>query len=305
MKDNQAQLRHLEEQLELLENEVDVLNEQNASSRIDVRNLFEVVDADDEEEFYYHARQYDEYSINKHRFEELTDKLNQENFTHDVRTYLASMIMSNLKNEEEDINEQIETFETQIRNEQSQLADINAEIKAMESDGTLSELNHIFALRKNQIQTLSEDYMSLMYIKVLIESHIKAVKDERLPIVIEEARKIFEYLTRGRYNNVSYDEKGGLRIRHSNGQIFQPSELSQSTKEMLYISLRLSLIKALKGYYKLPLIIDDAFVHFDRDRKKVIVEYLKNEVHDQVLYFTCNLDSQIPSSQTIKLKEKV
>lgn len=305
MKEDLAQIRHLEEQLELLENEVDVLNEQNASSRIDIRNLFEVVDADDEEEFYYHARQYDEYTINKYRFEELTDKLNQENFTHDVRTYLASMIMSDLKTEEEDIKSQIETFEAQIRDEQSQLADINAEIKAMESDGTLSELNHIFALRKNQIQTLAEDYMSLMYIKVLIESHIKAVKDERLPIVIEEARKIFEYLTRGRYNNVSYDEKGGLRIRHSNGQIFQPSELSQSTKEMLYISLRLSLIKALKGYYKLPLIIDDAFVHFDRDRKKVIVEYLKNEVHDQVLYFTCNLDSQIPSSQTIKLKEKV
>lgn len=305
MKEDLAQIRHLEEQLELLENEVDVLNEQNASSRIDIRNLFEVVDADDEEEFYYHARQYDEYTINKNRFEELTDKLNQENFTHDVRTYLASMIMSDLKTEEEDIKSQIETFEAQIRDEQSQLADINAEIKAMESDGTLSELNHIFALRKNQIQTLAEDYMSLMYIKVLIESHIKAVKDERLPIVIEEARKIFEYLTRGRYNNVSYDEKGGLRIRHSNGQIFQPSELSQSTKEMLYISLRLSLIKALKGYYKLPLIIDDAFVHFDRDRKKVIVEYLKNEVHDQVLYFTCNLDNQIPSSQTIKLKEKV
>ena len=305
MKEDLAQIRHLEEQLELLENEVDVLNEQNASSRIDIRNLFEVVDADDEEEFYYHARQYDEYTINKYRFEELTDKLNQENFTHDVRTYLASMIMSDLKTEEEDIKSQIETFEAQIRDEQSQLADINAEIKAMESDGTLSELNHIFALRKNQIQTLAEDYMSLMYIKVLIESHIKAVKDERLPIVIEEARKIFEYLTRGRYNNVSYDEKGGLRIRHSNGQIFQPSELSQSTKEMLYISLRLSLIKALKGYYKLPLIIDDAFVHFDRDRKKVIVEYLKNEVHDQVLYFTCNLDNQIPSSQTIKLKEKV
>lgn len=213
--------------------------------------------------------------------------------------------MSDLKREEEDVSEQIESFDTQIQNEVAQLADVNAEIKAMENDGTLSELNHLYAIRKNDIQQLSEDYMSLMYIKILIESHIKAVKDERLPIVVEEARNIFEYLTRGRYNNISYDEKGGLRIRHSNGQIFQPSELSQSTKEMLYISLRLSLIKALKGYYNLPLIIDDAFVHFDKDRKKVIVEYLRTQVQDQVLYFTCNLDGQIPSAQTIKLKEKV
>ncbi|MFC3899640.1 ATP-binding protein [Aliicoccus persicus] len=305
MKEDRTKHVHLKDQLDLLVNEVDVLNEQNASSRIEIRDLFEVVDADDEEEFYYHARQYDEYSINKNRFEELTDKLNQEKFTHDVRTYLSSLIMSDLKSEEEEVSEQIDSFETQIQNEVAQLADINAEIKAMENDGALSELNHLYAIRKNDIQRLSEDYMSLMYIKVLIESHIKAVKDERLPVVVEEARNIFEYLTRGRYNNVSYDEKGGLRIRHSNGQIFQPSELSQSTKEMLYISLRFSLIKALKGYYNLPIIIDDAFVHFDKDRKKVIVEYLRSQVQDQALYFTCNLDSQIPSSQTIKLKEKV
>ena len=111
-------------------------------------------------------------------------------------------------------------------------------------------------------------------------------------------------MTRGRYINVIYDEDG-IKVRHSNGQLFHPLELSQSTKEMLYISLRLSLIKALKGYYQLPLIIDDAFVHFDRERKKIIMDYLRNEVTDQLLYFTCNLDSSRPSQQTIKLKEKV
>ncbi|MHC0552073.1 ATP-binding protein [Salinicoccus sp. CNSTN-B1] len=96
-----------------------------------------------------------------------------------------------------------------------------------------------------------------------------------------------------------------MKVKHDNGQLFHPLELSQSTKEMLYISLRLSLIKALKGYYRLPLIIDDAFVHFDKERKKIIMDYLRNEVQDQVLYFTCNLDNSIPASQTIKLKEKI
>ena len=123
-------------------------------------------------------------------------------------------------------------------------------------------------------------------------------------MVIEEARSIFEKVTRGRYINVTYDDNG-ITVRHVNGQLFHPLELSQSTKEMLYISLRLSLIKALKGYYQLPLIIDDAFVHFDKERKKIIIDYLRNEVDDQVMYFTCNLDSTIPSSQTVKLKERV
>ena len=111
-------------------------------------------------------------------------------------------------------------------------------------------------------------------------------------------------MTKGRYINVIYDDDG-ITVKHSNGQVFHPLELSQSTKEMLYISLRLSLIKALQGYYKLPLIIDDAFVHFDKERKKIIMDYLRSEVKDQVLYFTCNLDTSIPSNQTIRLKEKV
>src|SRR5699024_6673450 len=167
---------------------------------------------------------------------------------------------------------QIEEFNKKIQHEQKVLAEINSEIAALESDGKLSELNHMFEMRKNQIQGLSHEYMSLNYIRILIETHIKAIKDERLPIVIEEARSIFESVTRGRCINVSYDEDG-IKVRHSDGQLFHPLELSQSTKEMLYISLRLSLIKALRGYYQLPLIIDDAFVHFDREGKKIIMDY--------------------------------
>lgn len=45
-----------------------------------------------------------------------------------------------------------------------------------------------------------------------------------------------------------------------------PVELSQSTKELLYVALRISLIKVLRPYYPFPLIVDDAFVHFDKKR---------------------------------------
>ena len=58
--------------------------------------------------------------------------------------------------------------------------------------------------------------------------------------------------------------------------MYHPLELSQSTKELLYISLRLSLIKVLKPYYPFPIIIDDAFVHFDKQRKSMMLNYLEN-----------------------------
>lgn len=304
MKTNKAYYHRLDDQIKLIESELTKLNERLDEAVKEVEGLFEYVDADDEEEFYYHSRKYEEYQENIRQFKGLNEKLEEEHFSYDVRNELSQIKLADLKDEEERINVQIESFNEKVQNEQQILAELNQEISHLESDGKLSELNHLFEMRKNTIEGLSREYMSLYYIKRLIETHIKAIKDERLPIVIEEARSIFEYVTKGRYINIVYDETG-ITVRHSNGQVFHPLELSQSTKEMLYISLRLSLIKALKSYYQLPIIIDDAFVHFDKERKRIIMDYLRNEVSDQVMYFTCNLDTSIASNQTVKLKEKV
>lgn len=304
MKQDKETYRRLDDQIKLLENELMKLNERLIESHNEVDELFKYVDADDEEEYYYHARKHQEYQDNVEQFKALNDKLDEEHFDYDSRNELARYLLADLKDEEEGINSQIESFNQKVQEEQQTLAKLDQEIANLEGDGKLSELNHLFEMRKSYIQELSKEYMSLNYIRLLIETHIKAIKDERLPIVIEEAKNIFEYVTKGRYINLVYDDDG-ITVRHSNGQVFHPLELSQSTKEMLYISLRLSLIKALKGYYQLPLIIDDAFVHFDKERKRIILDYLRNEVSDQVMYFTCNLDTSIPSSQTIKLKEKV
>ncbi|CAM4171127.1 ATP-binding protein [Lacicoccus alkaliphilus] len=304
LNENIANHDHLTDQIKLLENEISVMEERVASAVREINALFDQADAENEDDYYYRARRFEEYQDNLDRFKALSAKLDEELFDYDMRNDLASLMLADLKEEEAGINRQIERFNALVQDEQKVLAEINKEIDVLESDGKLSELNHEYEMRKSLIQGLSEDYLSLKYIQLLIETHIKAIKDERLPIVIEEARSIFEFVTRGRYINVIYDEQG-ITVRHSNGQLFHPLELSQSTKEMLYISLRLSLIKALQGYYQLPLIIDDAFVHFDKERKKIIMDYLRSEVKDQVLYFTCNLDTAIPSNQTIRLKEKV
>ena len=62
-------------------------------------------------------------------------------------------------------------------------------------------------------------------------------------------------------------ENDTIMVKHNNGQMYHPLELSQSTKELLYIALRISLIKILRPYYPFPIIIDDAFVHFDKQKK--------------------------------------
>lgn len=124
-----------------------------------------------------------------------------------------------------------------------------------------------------------------------------------MPQVVNEATDIYHTLTDGQYVQVTYQNEQ-VMVKHQDGQMYQPIELSQSTKELLYISLRLSLIKILKPYYSLPIIIDDAFVHFDVTRHNRMIKYLR-DLPDayQVLYFTCSKDNHIPSKQLVTLEK--
>ena len=112
---------------------------------------------------------------------------------------------------------------------------------------------------------IAKDWASLSYLQALVNEHIKQIKDKRLPQVIKEATNIFNKLTNAAYVQITYaDDK--IMVKHHNGQVFEPMELSQSTKEILYISLRLSLIKVLKSHIIIcTIIVDDAFVHFDKN----------------------------------------
>lgn len=304
MRKDLSTYKNLREQINLFENEVNVITNRNFVAEQEIKKLLQFVDADDEDEYYYYGRKHSEYEENVRRFTELSNKLDEEHYDQNRRMMLAGYLTADLKDEETRMRETIDTYQEQMDEEQNALAEVSQEIKHLERDGQLSELHHMFEIEKNQIEEYAMDYMSLSYIKNLIEAHIKAIKDERLPIVVEEARTIFEYITKGRYIDVMYDNNV-IKVKHSNGQIFDPTEISQSTKELLYIALRISLIKALKSYYQLPVIIDDAFVHFDEERTKTILNYFRTNIDDQVLFFTCNLERSIPSQDTIVLKEKI
>ena len=201
------------------------------------------------------------------------------------------------------LEKQVDDYNEQFLAKQQEVSDLTAQIKHMETDSTLSDLRHEYHSLKNQMNEIAKDWASLSYLQALVNEHIKQIKDKRLPQVIKEATNIFNKLTNAAYVQITYaDDK--IMVKHHNGQVFEPMELSQSTKEILYISLRLSLIKVLKPYYHLPIIVDDAFVHFDKKRKRIMLNYLRDLAENhQVLYFTCTKDQIVPSKEMLVLNK--
>lgn len=115
------------------------------------------------------------------------------------------------------------------------------------------------------------------------------LKEERLPDVLDKAKSYFRILTNKSYELLEFTPEGLFEAVKPSGERFRIAELSQATKEQAYIALRIALAVSLKNRLSFPIILDDPFVHFDRNRLTQVVqlmEELQNE--HQLLYFTCH-----------------
>ncbi|WP_432371876.1 AAA family ATPase [Staphylococcus chromogenes] len=300
---NRAQHHRNHEQLELLDKELKHLKHRLNENQGIIQKLFNYIGAIDEESYYRHHENYQSYHQRLTRFNDLTQYLENQNYGYEESSKLSDKTTAQLEEEHTKLSSQIDDYNDRYLKLQSEVSNLNAQINHMETDDTLRHLRHRYQLLRNQLNAAAEDWAALSYLETLVDEHIKQIKDKRLPQVVNEATDIYHTLTDGQYVQVTYQNEQ-VMVKHQDGQMYQPIELSQSTKELLYISLRLSLIKILKPYYSLPIIIDDAFVHFDVTRHNRMIKYLR-DLPDayQVLYFTCSKDNHIPSKQLVTLEK--
>ena len=301
--ENHAKWTRNKENIDLLSNELNQLQTRLDENTALIEKLFNHVKVDNEEAYYRYHQRYQTYRSNHARYHDLNKYLENQNFMYDDASKLSEKTQVQLEDENNLLAQQVDDYNQQFLTLQSEVSDLNAQIKHMETDETLTQLRHRYHMLKNQFNENAKDWASLSYLESLVDAHIQQIKDKRLPQVIDEATSIFSRLTQGRYTQVTYTNDN-VMVKHENGQMYQPSEISQSTKELLYIALRLSLIKILRPYYSMPIIIDDAFVHFDKQRKTAMMEYLKEMAQTyQVLYFTCTKDNFIPTKQKVILEK--
>lgn len=101
----------------------------------------------------------------------------------------------------------------------------------------------------------------------------------------ESLSEYFELVT-DRYTNVEVRDKD-FYVQQEDGKTFSITELSTGAQDQLLLCLRLATLRKIypKGTF---LILDDAFIFADWQRRQKLVELLKNFINDgnQVLYFT-------------------
>ncbi len=164
---------------------------------------------------------------------------------------------------------------------------------------TLEQFEGIVGLRneRNRLQNCLDELINGLYAKKLVLNIINyAEKQQRLiePNLMS-AENFLKQITNGKYINTNYANK---TITSQEGETKSENELSRGTREQLYLAFRL-------GYafnygrdgnkFRLPLIIDDAFVNFDKERLSAVLKALQEfALTNQVLFFTCHKDYILP-----------
>lgn len=100
-------------------------------------------------------------------------------------------------------------------------------------------------------------------------------------------------LTQGRYTRATLDEQLTLQVFHPERGEWLAVEHSHpawsvGAVDQLFFACRLGLADALADDLRLPLLLDDPFVHFDNARYRAALELLREVAqHTQVLLFSC------------------
>lgn len=137
-------------------------------------------------------------------------------------------------------------------------------------------------------QELVAQWEALGLARALLDETLKRFERERQPAVLKATSALFAEVTRGVYPRVFVRERG-LMVVDAQGGERAATQLSQGTREQLYLCLRLALSESLaQAGQAFPFVMDDVLVNFDAERAEDVARVLLRAAQSQqILLFTC------------------
>jgi len=120
---------------------------------------------------------------------------------------------------------------------------------------------------------------------------IDGIRDEHHGIIQQRMDELFRTWTNRTERSVILDEDWNPWIVQPDNPCVAPEMLSRGTLDQLYLAFRVALSEALSRDVPLPFLLDDPFVHFDPERRRLAREAFEaiSERH-QVILFTQDPD---------------
>ncbi|EDK4068374.1 hypothetical protein GGC09_06465 [Listeria monocytogenes] len=197
-----------------------------------------------------------------------------------------------IKEKELQLEEALRQIELEQEQLHASLAAQNHALDKLEEGGTFAGLMQEFYSEKSNLQQISAEWTETKLALKMLQNTMQQLQEGKLPKTLKLASEYFNHLTSGNYKKV-YLQDNRLQVESKGSIPFFPEELSQATKEQLYLAIRFALIDVIHKDFPLPIIIDDGFVHFDSSRMGQMMQLLqKRKSENQVIFFTCHQETR-------------
>lgn len=208
---------------------------------------------------------------------------------------------------EDILSTRYENIVDKINEKEIQISDYSVSEKKIEvsNEDVTKNLENLVCLEE-ELDKLYEEKEELInkndiynLVKQNLEEAYKEMQSNITPEFIIEIQNIISRSTNNKYNKCIVDEDG-IKVEVENGSYMNVNRLSQGTIDLIYLALRISAAKSISNEL-IPIILDEAFAYYDKNRMKNIIKYLNEECDNQVLIFTCtNRECEVIEEEKIE-----
>lgn len=188
---------------------------------------------------------------------------------------------------------ELKQLEDKVQSLHERLGQVKREILQIEEDASLETLSRRRKRVALELRDATHRWLAARLAGGAIDRVRRRFERNCQPETLKLASDYLERLTCGKYTNVwaPLGEKH-LIIDDDAGGSFKVEHLSSGTREQLFLSVRMAMIRELADQgIELPMVLDDVLVNFDQVRTEAAVETLLDFADEgqQVLFFTCHL----------------
>lgn len=195
-----------------------------------------------------------------------------------------------LRAEVAELEEDIERLEREQADATRRLAEAQKELSDLNGGAdaacAAAEAAHICAGLADE----AEEYLRLETARIAILACMEEYRNSDQDSVLARASAVFRELTGGRYSGLglSDEERPSVRALIGEDTSLAPAELSEGTRDQLYLSLRLATLERhADDGHTLPIAVDDIFMTFDDRRTEAALRVLDAMADRfQVIVFT-------------------
>ncbi|MDO5328694.1 MAG: AAA family ATPase [Coriobacteriia bacterium] len=190
-----------------------------------------------------------------------------------------------------EIQKAIDKKTTLFNDNVKKLNEINRQIVSIEAkQQTPLQLKQYEVEKQRYIEKLQDSNKKLDVAqtkKAILEEAIESWKQNSQPQFYVDVSKYFEIMTNGKWNKVFVEDN---QIYVSGKDTLTPDYLSLSTRQQLYLALRIAvLVRPESQGTNIPVLCDDILVNFDEERRRGAIKALTElSKYKQVIMFTCH-----------------